>query len=84
VTGVVRPGWPGKLTDADRAELDRLVVAARRDTTGRPWPTGCGRAGVPVAALGAVLGVGESRVRRVAAITARTLGANRSPLAGVA
>jgi len=66
--GPLRPARPGELGDVDRAELVDLAAAARRS---HEWAALAARLvrlrawGVPVAALSAVVGVGESRLRVV-------------------
>jgi len=68
VSGPPRPGRPGDLGEVDRAELAELAVAARRS---HDWGSLADRlvrlraSGVAVAALCAVVGVGESRLRVV-------------------
>ncbi len=68
MTGVSRPVWPGELSDADRAGLVGLAAGARR---AHDWSGVADRLvrlrarGVPVAALSAAVGMGESRLRRV-------------------
>jgi len=71
VSGVPRAARPGDLGDADRADrtdLVELAAAARRSHDWAPLADRLVRLrarGVPVAALSAVVGVGESRLRRV-------------------
>ncbi len=84
MSGVARPVWPGELSDADRAGLVGLVAAARRD---RDWSGVAERLvrlrarGVPVAALSAVVGVGETRLRRVCRVYGPDPASVRDPLA---
>ncbi len=68
MSGVPRPVRPGELGDVDRADLVELVAAARRSHEWAPLADRLVRLrawGVPVATLSAVVGVGESRLRRV-------------------
>ncbi len=66
MSGAPRSVRPGELGDADRADLVELAAAARRS---HDWALLADRLvrlrawGVPVAALSAVVGVGESRLR---------------------
>ncbi len=68
MSGASQPVRPGEFGDGDRAELVNLVAVARRS---HEWSALAERLvrlrawGVPVAALSVVVGVGESRLRRV-------------------
>ncbi len=66
MSGALRPVRLGHLGDAGRAELVELAAAARRSHDWGPLADRLVRLrawGVPVAALSAVVGVGESRLR---------------------
>jgi len=68
VRGTSRPARPGELDDVDRADLVELAAAARRSHDWAPLADRLVRLrgrGVQVAALSAVVGVGESRLRMV-------------------
>ncbi len=68
MSGAPRPDRPGDLSDADRADLVQLAAAARDTHDWSPLADRLVRLrarGVPVAALSAVVGVGESRLRVV-------------------
>jgi len=68
VSSTPQPVRPGELGDADRAELVELAGAARRSHDWAPLADRLVRLrawGVPVAQLCVVVGVGESRLRRV-------------------
>ena len=68
MSGAPRPARPGELGDVDRADLVELAAGARRSRNWAPLADRLVRLrawGVPVAALCAVVGVGESRLRVV-------------------
>ncbi len=68
MSGVSRSGRAGEPGDVDRADLVELAAAARRSHGWGPLAERLVRLrarGVPVAALSAVVGVGESRLRVV-------------------
>jgi len=68
VSGTAQSVRPGKLGEVDRADLLKLAAAARRSHDWVPLADRVVRLrawGVPVAELSAVVGVGESRLRRV-------------------
>jgi len=68
VSGPPRPARPGDLGDVERAALVEMAAAARRSHDWGPLSERLVRLrawGVPVAALSAVVGVGDSRLRRL-------------------
>ena len=68
MSGPPRPARPGDLGDVERAALVEMAAAARRSHDWGPLSERLVRLrawGVPVAALSAVVGVGDSRLRRL-------------------